>query len=323
MLEVEEKGEKEKGKSWKPDFELEEFAIPVLIENKLKSSKLIAKSKDGIKSDIKSVQNFAVNGALHYAQCAMRSKKYDEVIAIGVAGDNKENVEIEVYYVFGSNNNTCKLAKNYKTLDFLESKKSFEEFYKAITLTEEEKHNILISSQTQLKKYAKELNKLMHNHNITAPQRVLYVSGMLLAMQDLQDFDTKEIIENGLIPNYLNGINLNQKRDGDLIVNQIKNYLELKNIPADKIKLMMSSFQEINKDIDRDKKLDLDKLISKLLDQKASVNKQVFTYIYENIFQSIDSMSGHIDIMGEMYSEFLKTHLFLFHQVSCQISHLE
>ena len=26
-------------------------------------------------------------------------------------------------------------------------------------------------------------NKLMHNHNITAPQRVLYVSGMLLAMQ--------------------------------------------------------------------------------------------------------------------------------------------
>lgn len=299
-LSLEESGEKEKGKSWKPDFELETFNIPVLIENKLGISKLSATNGDKIKTDIKSVQNFAVNGAIHYAQCAIMSKKYTEVIAIGISGDNATNVKIQVYYVFGATDETYKLVESYTTLDFLESKKSFEEFYKVATLTEDEKHKILIDSQAKLQEYAKKLNKLMHNHAITAPQRVLYVSGMLLAMQDLAD------IKKGLVPDDLKGINLDNQRDGDTIVNQIENYLTLKEIPQDKKNLMMASFKEINKDADRDKKIELDTIIGKLLPDTASVNKQIFTYIYENIFLSIDSMSGHLDIMGEMYSEFLK-----------------
>lgn len=299
-LELEESGEKEKGKSWKPDFELETFNIPVVIEDKLGINKLLACSGEKVKHDIKTVQNFAVNGAIHYAQCAIMSKKYSEVIAIGIAGDNANNVTIKVYYVFGSTDETYKLIDNYTTLDFLESKKSFAEFYKAATLTEAEKHKILIDSQAKLQEYAKKLNRLMHNHSITAPQRVLYVSGMLLAMQDIAD------IKNGLAPNDLKGFNLDNQRDGDSIVTQIENYLQLKEIPQDKRNLMMASFKEINKDADRDKKMKLDAIVGKLLPDFASVNKQIFTYIYENIFLSIDSMSGHLDIMGEMYSEFLK-----------------
>jgi hypothetical protein len=299
-LELEEAGETEKGKSWKPDFHLETFDIPVLIENKLGINKLLASNGDKIKNDIKSVKNFAVNGAIHYAQCAIMSKKYTEAIAIGISGNNSSNVTIKVYYVFGATDETYKLVESYTTLDFLESKESFEEFYKAATLTEDEKHKILIDSQAKLQEYAKKLNKLMHNHAITAPQRVLYVSGMLLAMQDLAD------IKKGLVPYDLKGINLDNQRDGDTIVNQIENYLTLKEIPLDKKSLMMASFREINKDTDRDKKIELDTIIGKLLPDMASVNKQIFTYIYENIFLSIDSMSGHLDIMGEMYSEFLK-----------------
>lgn len=37
---LEETREIEKGKSWKPDFELESFDIPIMIENKLGISKL-------------------------------------------------------------------------------------------------------------------------------------------------------------------------------------------------------------------------------------------------------------------------------------------
>jgi hypothetical protein len=75
--------------------------------------------------------------------------------------------------------------ENITTLDFLENESTFNEFYKNATLTEDEKHDILIKSQSELQKYAKGLNKLMHNLNITAPQRVLYVSGMLLSMQNV------------------------------------------------------------------------------------------------------------------------------------------
>lgn len=298
--ELEEAGETEKGKSWKPDFELEIFSIPVIIENKLGLSKLYAGNEDRLKRDIKSTQNYAVNGAIHYAQCAIMSKKYSEVVAIGIAGDSADNVSVKVYYVYGSTDETYKLVANYTTLDFLGSKKSFAEFYKEATLTEDEKHKILIDSQAKLQEYAKKLNKLMHNHSITAPQRVLYVSGMLLAMQDIAD------IKEGLVPSDLKGINLDNQRDGDIIVNQTENYLKLKNIPQSKRNLMLASFKEINKDSDRDKPIELDSIVGKLLPNSASVNNQIFTYIYENIFLSIDSMSGHLDIMGEMYSEFLK-----------------
>lgn len=303
-LALEEAGETEKGKSWKPDFHLETFEIPILIENKLGITKLSSTIGDKLKNDIKSVQNFAVNGAIHYAQCAIMSKKYTEAIAIGISGNNPTNITIKVYYVFGSTDETYKLVESYTTLDFLESKKSFAEFYKVATLTEDEKHKILIDSQAKLKEFAQKLNKLMHNHAITAPQRVLYVSGMLLAMQDIT-LDNEEL-KKGLVPADLKGFNLDNKRDGDEIVNQIENYLTLKAIPQDKKNLMMASFREINKDIDRDKKIDLDSIIGKLLPETSSVNKQIFAYIYHNIFLSIDSMSGHLDIMGEMYSEFLK-----------------
>ena len=299
-LELEETGEKEKGKLWKPDFELECFNIPVLIEDKLGTKKLIATTGEKLRHDVKSVQNYAVNGAIHYAQCAIMSKKYSEVIAIGIAGDNADDVAIQVYYVYGASDKTYKLLPNYTTLDFLESESSFEEFYNDAILTEEEKHEILIDSQSKLQEYAKKLNKLMHNHSITAPQRVLYVSGMLLAMQDIADK------KKGLVPEDLKGIDLPDERDGDIIVKQIANYLNTKQIPDDKVNLMMSSFKEINKDSDRDKNIKLDDIVAKLLDKNCSVNKQVFTYIYENIFRSIDSMSGQLDIMGEMYSEFLK-----------------
>ncbi len=300
-IELEQAGEKEKGKSWKPDFELETYEkIPVLIENKLGLNKLLSSNGEKVKNDIKSVKNFAVNGAIHYAQCALMSKKYKEAIAIGIAGDNAENVSIKVYYVFGSTDETYKFIESYTTLDFLESKKSFAEFYKAVKLTENEKHKILIDSRAKLQEYAKKLNKLMHNHAITAPQRVLYVSSMLLAMQDIADQ------KKGLIPDDLKGVDLDKQRDGDTIITHLENYLKNKEIPQSKRDLMMSSFKEISKDTDRDKKTELDKIVAKLLPENASINKQIFTYIYENIFLSIESMSGHLDIMGEMYSEFLK-----------------
>lgn len=289
----------------KPDFHIEKYNIPVIFEDKLGSNKLISKNKDGIKNDEKSIQNYATNGALHYSTQMISSGKYKEAIAIGVAGNNKNNVKFDIYYVFGSSFKSIKHMDNYKTIDFLENEKTFTHFYNDCVLTEEEKHEILITSRNRLQKYAGELNKLMHNHNITAPQRVLYVSGMLLAMQDILD-ENGNIIQRGLIPEDLLGAKTNTKRDGILITNQIEEYLKVKHIKDEKVKLMLASFGEISKDNQRDEPTTLDKLVGKLIDGEASTNKQIFTYIFNNIFMSIDAMAGHLDIMGEMYSEFLK-----------------
>lgn len=289
----------------KPDFHIEKYNIPVIFEDKLGSKKLISDNKGVIKNDEKSIQNYAINGAIHYATQIIASGKYKEAVAIGVAGDYKENVKFDIYYVFGSSFKSIKKMEEYTSIDFLQNEKTFSHFYKDCVLTEEEKHEILITSRSQLQKYAGELNKLMHNHNITAPQRVLYVSGMLLSMQDILD-ENKDVIQRGLIPEDLSGAKTDTKRDGVLITNQIKEYLKQKQIKQEKVDLMLSSFSEISKDSQRDEPTNLDKLVAKLLDKEASTNKQIFTYIFNNIFMSIDAMAGHLDIMGEMYSEFLK-----------------
>ena len=291
----------------KPDFQIERLrtGIPVIIENKLRLNRLVASNKDAIKLDDASISNFAVNGAIYYAQNMIASEKYSEVIAIGIAGDNAENVKIDVHYVYGSGEDTYKHMTQYTTLDFLENEASFAHFYQAATLTEEEKHQILIDSREKLQKYAKELNKLMHNHAITAPERVLYVSGMLLSMQDLKD-ENGTTVKAGLTPEDLRGINLSGSRDGDVIVRHITDYLTLKNIPREKLSLMLASFNKIKDDPDRDIPATLLKQVARFIDGNASTNKQIFTYIFETIYKSIDSMAGHIDIMGEMYSEFLK-----------------
>lgn len=287
----------------KPDFHIEGYEIPVVIEDKVNLKKLVAQTKDGIKNDDDSVKNFAVNGALYYARNMISSGGYKEVVAIGVAGDNEENVTLKVYYVFGSGPDSQKAMDDYKSFDFLQNNKTFAEFYKEAVLSEEEKHQILIDSQAKLQSYAAKLNKLMHNHNITAPQRVLYVSGMLLAMQDLNQNGYESL---GITPDFLNGSPLNGNRDGQIVVNRVANYLQLKQIPEDKRQLMLSSFNEISKDADRDKPTKLDKEVAKYINGLASANKQIFTFIYENIYKSIDGMAGTLDIMGEMYSEFLK-----------------
>ena len=156
------------------------------------------------------------------------SGKYRDVIAIGIAGDSDEVIELKVYYVYGSGEDSFKLLKNVSTLDFLENQKTFEAFYKDASLTDDEKHDILIRSRAELQKHAKSLNKLMHKHNITAPQRVLYVSGMLLSMQNVIDSYGNKI-QDGLVTEDLKGIQTESKRDGVQIVNQIKEFLTAKN----------------------------------------------------------------------------------------------
>ena len=117
------------------------------------------------------MRKYAVNGAIYYAKNMIASKKYDEVIAIGISGDNEDNVKISVYYVFSPPIAPKKMT-DYVTLDFVQNKDSFNAFYEAATVTDEERHRILVKSRVEILKHAKKLNTLMNNHNIGVDQRV-------------------------------------------------------------------------------------------------------------------------------------------------------
>lgn len=74
-----------------------------------------------------------------------------------------------------------------------------------------------------------------------------------------------------------------------VIISQIQEFLEIRDIPHDKRKLMMASFSEISKDEQRDREIELHKSVAKFLPEKASINKQIFTFIYKKIFEKIEN----------------------------------
>lgn len=291
-----------------PDLNITKYQCPVIIEDKLGTKKFKAENKDGIKFDNASVSGFAVNGVLHYARCIIDSdSNYKEVVALAVAGNNENDIQIAVYYVYGSTVSSFKLIESAKNFNFLENERTFNAFLSEARLKEEEKREIVQINSERLRQTSKTLNKLMHNHNITAAQRVLYVSGSLLAMQDIQEQQGSGTKRNeGLTPEKLTGSSLDGNRDGQLIVRRIEQFLKHKNIDADKSKLMLASFQEISKDSQRDEPCVNDKKVAEFLETDASINKQIFTFLYEQVFKNVDVVADDIDIMGEMYSEFLK-----------------
>lgn len=288
-----------------PDFHMERYKIPVVIENKLYHKFHAAITKAGIKTDEKSVNNYAVNGAIYYARNMIESKRYDEVIAIGISGESDESINISTYYVF-SPTIEPKYMKDYNSLDFLESEESFNAFYDDAVVTEDERHKILIKTREELIKHAKILNKMMNNHNIGVDQRVVYVSGMLLSMQDVLDDDLSPL-DRGLVPDDLKGIKTEQKRDGVIIINHLQEYLDKRKLPVDKKKIMLDSFKmSISLDAARDIPTDLDKAVESIINGQASITKQIFTYLYFNVYTAINLTGGALDIMAEMYSTFLK-----------------
>lgn len=289
-----------------PDFTIEKYHIPVVIENKLHSNKHISTSKDGsLKMDDKSIRDYAVNGAVYYAKNMIASKKYGEVIAIGISGEDEESIEISTFYVFSSILEPKKMS-TYSNLNFLENENSFNAFYKDATITEAEKHRFLVESRDEILKQAKKLNKLMDSFNISVEQRVVYVSGMLLAMQDVVDENDIIIVE-GLVPENLRGIKTEQNRDSKLILAHVEEFLSTRNIADDKKRIMIDSFKTaICIDAARDTLSPIHKNLGDLLQGQASVTKQVFTFLYNYVFLAIDLSHGALDIMAEMYSTFLK-----------------
>lgn len=111
---------KTKTKFGKPDFYIEKYKLSI-IENKKGISKLLSKNKDGVKFEDTDIANYAVNGALHYSRAMIDSGKYEEVIAIGVAGNSNENVKMKIYYVFGSGINAYKELHKVSNFNFLEN----------------------------------------------------------------------------------------------------------------------------------------------------------------------------------------------------------
>lgn len=276
--------------------------IIVVIENKWGHSNLEFQTATGnVQESQKAISEGAVNGALHYAKHLIRDRNINEVIYIGVAGEggmmNDVEIRNKVYYMFDAEEEPKLVGENVESFAFLKED-NFEEYYHEISLSDREKQRLLTESYQDLQRTSKELNVLFNNNAILVDQRAVYVSGMMLAM------------ECGLKPEDLVGREpRSNSSDGKIIYRAIEDYITKRDIPREKVRLMMDTFQGIRMDRDRDvvreSKIKRTGKNKGLYEEPVSVNKELFLFIYEHVYVTI-SKKEHLDVLGELYSSFLK-----------------
>jgi hypothetical protein len=226
---------------------------PVLIEYKGLEDKLVKFDKDKQVENKKkdntphftNIKNYAVNGAVHYANALLHYTSYTDIIAIGVTGykDTKGEIktQIGVYFVSPSNLGFGQKVDDFTDLSFL-SNDNFDNFVKKLkTLHLPQKELEFIKEQREREI---DINLVRLNNDIYQNEkglgendRVYLVVSSIIAtigvagkVAPLEKSDLKSSTEDG-------------KRDGDIVVRKIKEFLNERDIPKDKRELITRTLQ--------------------------------------------------------------------------------
>lgn len=146
-------------------------SYPVLIEYKGHRNKLVKLNSDNQvfnfgkdnETVYKNIKEYAVNGAVHYANAILHYTNYTNVIAIGITGykdelsENKIISQISVYLVSKSNFGLGQKIGDYSDLSFLKQDHfdNFIESAKEKELSPEEKEKIKKIKEEEIDKRIK------------------------------------------------------------------------------------------------------------------------------------------------------------------------
>lgn len=245
---------------------------PILIEYKGHKDKLAKLDSEGHvanrntkgQPEYKNISQYAVNGAIHYANAILHYTTYEHVIAIGITGYRDEATkelhhEIGVYYVGKNNYGAGQRVDNYSDLSFL-APKHFEEFIEKVrnlSLAPEELEKLKQRREQEINISLVKLNNDIYQSEkgISESGRVYLVAATIIAtlgipgkVKPLEKADLKSSIEQG-------------NRDGDIIVRKIEAFLSEKDIPKDKQGLIVRTLQNtlttdnINRPVDGESQL--------------------------------------------------------------------
>ena len=223
---------------------------PILIEYKDKLVLLDADGRVANKTaknqpDFKTINSYAVNGAVHYANALLHYTSYTEIIAIGMTGykddAGKLQYEIGVYYVSKSNFGVGQKVDDYTDFSFLK-KENFDQFIetvKQLHLTPEEIEKLRERREQEINASLVKLNNDIYQNEkgLSERDRVYLVAASIIAtlgvpgkVAALEKAELKSSTEDG-------------NRDGDIILRKIKAFLNEKNLPSEKRDLIVRTLQ--------------------------------------------------------------------------------
>lgn len=226
---------------------------PILIEYKGYKDKLVLLDADDRvanktaknQPDFKTINSYAVNGAVHYANALLHYTSYTEIIAIGMTGykddAGKLQYEIGVYYVSKSNFGVGQKVDDYTDFSFLK-KENFDQFIetvKQLHLTPEEIEKLRERREQEINASLVKLNNDIYQNEkgLSERDRVYLVAASIIAtlgvpgkVAALEKAELKSSTEDG-------------NRDGDIILRKIKAFLNEKNLPSEKRDLIVRTLQ--------------------------------------------------------------------------------
>lgn len=275
--------------------------LPVMIEVKGTRGKLIKTDSNGEvenlmkngKQHCSNIKNYAVNGAVHYANAILKeTDSYkEEAIAIGVNGyfeGSSIQYEIGVYYVGQKNFYLPKKVKEYSDFSFLSKLHidSFLEEIENIGLSAEEIEAKTTELEGVIEKNLKALNQVMQDElDIAVAQRVKLITGLIMAGLG---------VPNKVWPlkvSDLRGEEGENTNDGNLVLNKIKDFLEKRNLPKEKIQMIANSLQQVFVYSD----------YQKPYKTGESKIKRVYEIVLKSIIPYFNSRQ-HIDFTGKLFN---------------------
>lgn len=238
----------------------------------------------------KSVMDFAVNGAIHYAKHLAQNTSYKKIIAIGVSGDERHH-KISPYFI----NERGILDKKLNDLETftLLNESNIESYYLQEILGIKPKEE---TTDEEVKQDAECLHEYLRNYGaIKDADKPLIVSGILLALDEMK--------ENNLNLEYLN--NDEDITDGEKLYELIeKNLKRARLSPETKRDKVLSQFSVIK---DTKKINELCEILNK---DGTKINSTPLKYysrfVKEKIYDNIQNIKNSEDYLGRFYSEFMR-----------------
>ena len=254
----------------------------IVIEDKAVLEKHVLFDQNNlISQEVKAVKDYAVNGALFYGLHLAQHTSYHKVLAIGVSGDEKRHKITPIF---------INERGDYQELEEVETfisfnEKNIDEFYLKEILHEE---TDVEKTTAEILSDAERLHNDLRNYgNLTTEQKPLIVSGIMLALREM-DFNSFSI-------ETLTGDDV--VTDGQKIYDAIKNNLYRTNVSPDaKRDKLLSQFALIK---DTTKINEVDKVLGK------TPLKYYTEFLYSSIYKNIKYNNSAEDYLGRFYGEFM------------------
>lgn len=290
---IEAKGSKNRLEKLTKDGQIEGVTFYEKDGKEGKNGKPIHKAGD---ENYSSIKNYAVNGAIHYANAIIDSKGYSEVIAIGINGTqlnddgSVKDAECKAYYISEKNNRIPKQIVKITNTDWsLLKKENIDALYEildGLNLTESDIETLTRKTEATLEEKIKSIHQSLYDDerlktSLGTNEKLYLFCGLIMA-----GFKTDGV--NPMEASDLKGNNNEKNNDGTYILNNIESFLYAKNCSSEKVDMIKGLLDSVFK--------------KKVLWQPVngeSLLKTLFKQIKSDIIPCLES-NLHLDFTGKI-----------------------